>query len=625
MKNWSYRVENQVRTLLRSHGLLFFTSGSASGLVFLVAIFSISSLAGAAAVIGALVASFAARLVGADRKLIEDGLYGYNGVLAGLGALSFVTPASLVPEAAADPGWPLMLAVAAAASSGLLMHAWMRSGVVDRPGLPALTLPSIVGIWLWGKIFVALGLLELSADAVFPGSVDPGWYGLDGLAAAFGKWVELGLPHLPVAVLLLLGYAMEQPRRIPAVALSVVAALSVGGLVLGPWASEYPGYTFYTATPLVLALGLLFFVPGLRSVLLAILALFVAAPVWERLGLVAEQLELPLLTLPFSVVVFGFVALARLLPRRLARLLPEPVPLHRVGVVDSTRLGPSRVAGRRYWQQMDRMLEPEEVGKPKRSLSRAVNHLIAAQRVVALTGAGVSTESGVPDYRSGIIAWTAYDPAELSYEAFLADESCRRSYWRMSQDFYVILRQAQPNRAHRALAELERLGKLTGIITQNVDRLHQRAGSKPERVVEIHGNEFGVGCLDCGARYSRDEIYRMILHGTEVPYCLHCQGLLKPDSIAFGQPMGQEESRRALTLIDRCDLLLVVGTSLNVEPVASLVARAAARGVRLIILNYGPTDFDAVSDVLLRGSAGALLDALVGEYKTMRAWVADSR
>ena len=248
---------------------------------------------------------------------------------------------------------------------------------------------------------------------------------------------------------------------------------------------------------------------------------------------------------------------------------------------------------------------PDDV--PSKSMARALALLSAAERPIALTGAGVSTESGIPDYRSGVIAWNVYDAR------------ARATYWKMSQDFYVLLRQAKPNRAHQALAQFEKLGKLKGIVTQNVDRLHQRAGST--RVIEIHGHEFGVTCLQCGARYARDEIYKWILHGVEVPYCLHCQGFLKPDSIAFGQPMNFETSRQALDQADRCDLLLVAGTSLAVEPVAALVARTAARGARLIIVNYGPTDFDATADVLLRGSAGAILARLAADYESQQRWV----
>jgi NAD-dependent deacetylase len=304
------------------------------------------------------------------------------------------------------------------------------------------------------------------------------------------------------------------------------------------------------------------------------------------------------------------------------RFLPTPVPLHRVGTKNAQTFGPSRAAGARYWTGLEELARTADRKVKDNTIRRALALISASERVVALTGAGMSTESGIPDYRSGIIDWTVYDPDELSYESFLADEKSRATYWRMSQDFYLLLRDAQPNTGHLALAELERLGKLKGIITQNVDRLHQRAGNTPENVVEIHGNEHGVTCLNCGATYSRDEVYRWVLHGTEVPYCVQCEGgFLKPDSIAFGQPMHFDKSRAALAMADRADCLIVCGTSLSVEPVASLVARTAARGARLIIVNFQPTDFDAIADCVLRGSTSTMLDRLVSDYRDLRDWV----
>ena len=617
--DWSNRLENTARVVLRSHGALFFANGSVSGLLFLLAITTISPFAGALAVAGALAASLTAKFLGGERLLIDHGIYGYNGVLAGLATLFYVRPETAIPDPVAEHGWRLLFAIVAAALTGILMRLWFKVRLHERPGLPALSFPSIVAVWATGFVAVKTGLLALSADALFPAFIDARWHGLEGVRGAYSVWYERGLPYLPVVIVFGLGYAAETPRRALLVVGAMILSLGVGGAFLGPNAAFYPSYTFYTAPPLALALGWFFLAPGLKSLLTTLVAMALAVPVWHQTGLIAERFELPLLTLPFALTAFAMLAIVRYAPRPLAALLPERVPLHRVGATAGTNLGPSRAAGLRYWSNMEELARLEREGKPSRALRQALAHLTSAKRAVVLSGAGLSTESGIPDYRTGIIAWTVYDPAELTYERFLADPRARATYWRMSQDFYVLLREAVPNRGHLALAKLEQLGKVSGIITQNVDRLHQRAGST--RVVEIHGNEFGVTCLNCGAKYSRDEIYRWILHGTEVPYCLHCQGFLKPDSVAFGQPMIYESSRQALELVDRCDLLIVAGTSLTVDPVAALVARAAKRGVRLVIVNWGPTDFDAQADVLLRGSAGAILERLVDDYVAQQAWV----
>ncbi len=622
MRNWSGRIENTSRSLLRSFGALFFAPGSVSGLLFLVAIAAVAPQAAWMAVTGALAANAAAHLLGGIPKLIEDGIYGYNGVLAGLGSMAFLPLGEAGLEPVAGGTWSLVLALCSGALAGVLMSLWMKAGWAEKPGLPALTWPSLIGVWVFGALFSSLGLVTLSADALFPPVVDVGFHGWLGVKGAFEFWFDQGLPYLPVAVFLVLGFALETPRRLPAAVTAVLLSVAAGGLFLGPRAPLLPSYTFYTAAPLAMALGWFFLVPSVGSLVVAVVSLAPALWVWHEAGLLLESWDMPLLTLPFAAVGLGVLAVMRLAPRSARRFLPELVPLHRVGLPEAKRYGPGRKAGRRYWDQVAALARADLTGVPAKRIEDAVSQFAVSERVVALTGAGLSTESGIPDYRSGIIDWQVYDPDELTYARFLADEGARRTYWRMSQDFYLLLREAQPARGHRALAALERMGKLQGIITQNVDRLHQKAGSSSDRVVEIHGHEFGVTCLNCGAKYSRDEVYRWILHGTEVPYCIHCEGgFLKPDSIAFGQPMPFEASRRALDLIDRCDLLLVAGTSLSVEPVSSLVARAAGRGARLILVNLEPTDFDAVADVVLHGVAGAVLDAIAKKLSELKLWV----
>lgn len=616
---WSDRLENVVRMLLRSFGALFFASGSTAGVFFLLAITIVNPQAGVLSVAGALAACLAATILRGEKLLLEHGIYGFNGVLAGMGSLTFVRPETAPVDPLAQFAWPLLLALTSGAVSGVIVWFYVRMKWHVRPGLPVLSLPSIIALWSTSRIFVATKTLTLSADAYFPPVVDVRWHGWEGIAGAFELWIDRGLPFLPVVVLFLLGYGIEDPRRLLAALVAAITALFLAGAMIGPNAPIFPGFTFYCAPPMALGLGWFFLSPGLKSFLTATIAVVVSAFVWEKTGLFAERHELPLLTLPFALVSFTIQAAIRFAPSALRPLLPTAIPLYRVGAPESPNYGPTRAAGLSYWKNIKKMAAPTDAEVPEKTLDAALAQLTAAQRPCVLTGAGISTESGIPDYRTGIIAWNVYDPAELTFERFLADERARAVYWKMSQDFYVLLRQARPNRAHTAIAELERLGKVKGIITQNVDRLHQRAGST--NVVEIHGDEFGVTCLNCGKKYSRDEIYRWILHGTEVPYCLHCQGFLKPDSIAFGQPMNFESSRRALELADRCDLLIVAGTSLSVDPVAALVARTAARGARLMIINYGPTDFDAVADVLLRGSAGAILEKIAALYKEQHFWV----
>jgi NAD-dependent deacetylase len=243
-------------------------------------------------------------------------------------------------------------------------------------------------------------------------------------------------------------------------------------------------------------------------------------------------------------------------------------------------------------------------------VTRAAALLREATRIVAFTGAGISTESGIPDFRtprSG--TWTKYDPQEFSYPRFLASADSRKKYWAFGREFWPTVRDARPNAGHTALAELERLGRLRCLITQNVDGLHQKAGSRD--VIELHGNATRVACLTCSEEHPRDAVHDRILAGEDDPHCA-CGGLLKPTTISFGQAMPREATRRAFEEAEGCDLLLTVGSSLVVFPAADLVPTARAAGARLILVNLTSTPYDHLADVVIRGKAGDSLAAIVG-------------
>ncbi len=235
-----------------------------------------------------------------------------------------------------------------------------------------------------------------------------------------------------------------------------------------------------------------------------------------------------------------------------------------------------------------------------------------ARQLVALTGAGISTESGIPDFRSPGGLWSRYDPTQLTYQKFCASAETRRLYWEMGAELYPVLKRAQPNRAHRFLAALERRGGVRRIVTQNIDGLHQRAGSAPERVIEIHGTALEVGCLTCGARHDREPVQARVAAGDVDPRC-DCGGLLKPATISFGQAMPERETAQAFEDAAASDVFLVVGSSLVVYPAASLPAAALERGATLVIVNREPTPYDAIATLVLRGTAGDVLGAVADE------------
>jgi NAD-dependent deacetylase len=237
--------------------------------------------------------------------------------------------------------------------------------------------------------------------------------------------------------------------------------------------------------------------------------------------------------------------------------------------------------------------------------------LEAAQRVVALTGAGVSTDSGIPDFRGPQGVWTRNPEAEKqsTIQHYVADPEVRRRAWRSRLDSPAWT--AQPNAGHRALVALERRGKLDTLITQNIDGLHQAAGSSPERVVEVHGTMREVVCLDCGERAPMERALARVRAGEDDPPCRTCGGILKSATISFGQSLVPEDLRRAELAARGCDLMLAVGTKLSVWPVAGVVPVAKDAGARVVILNAEPTEMDGLADAVLQGLISEILPRLI--------------
>ena len=234
----------------------------------------------------------------------------------------------------------------------------------------------------------------------------------------------------------------------------------------------------------------------------------------------------------------------------------------------------------------------------------------AARRVVALTGAGISTDSGIPDFRGPNGVWTRNPAAEKlsTLQHYLADREVRKAAWRGRLESPAW--SARPNAGHRALAELERRGKLHALVTQNIDGLHQKAGNSPERVIEVHGTIHFVTCWSCGWTGPMQAALERLRAGEEDPPCALCGGILKSATISFGQQLVPEVIARAMQAAEEADLLLAVGSSLQVYPVAGAVPAAKAAGAKIVIVNAEPTPFDDIADAVLHGSIGEVLPRL---------------
>jgi len=236
--------------------------------------------------------------------------------------------------------------------------------------------------------------------------------------------------------------------------------------------------------------------------------------------------------------------------------------------------------------------------------------LQASGRIVIFTGAGISTESGIPDFRSPGGIWSKFTP--VYYQDFVSSEDARREAWRRKIAVDDDMRRARPNRGHRAVAELVRRSKVSSVITQNIDNLHQMSGVPESRVIELHGNSTYATCLDCGLRHALEPIIEEFARDETLPVCRECTGIVKTATVSFGQAMPQAAMQRAEAETLACDLFLAVGSSLVVYPAAGFPVLAKRNGARLVIINREPTDLDGLADLVLNAEIGATLGDAVG-------------
>jgi NAD-dependent deacetylase len=243
------------------------------------------------------------------------------------------------------------------------------------------------------------------------------------------------------------------------------------------------------------------------------------------------------------------------------------------------------------------------------NIDKAIELISKSDRIVGFSGAGISTESGIPDFRSPGGVWT--NNRMIYFDEFLKDREARVESWRQKNLIWPEMRNAQPNAGHGALVELERRGKLLAMITQNIDGLHQRAGNSPEKVIELHGTMLHAECLSCRKRIPMDEAMARVEAGESAPGCRDCGGMLKPATVSFGQSMPAIEMEMAAIASQQCEVFIAVGSSLVVYPAASFPEIAKQTGAVLIIINRTPTPLDDIADLVINQEIGKALPRLV--------------
>lgn len=243
----------------------------------------------------------------------------------------------------------------------------------------------------------------------------------------------------------------------------------------------------------------------------------------------------------------------------------------------------------------------------------ATNLIRQASYVTAFTGAGISTESGISDFRSPGGIWDRY--RIVTYQEFLSSSEARKEYWKMKHELYKDLRKARPNRAHLSLAELERMGILRAVITQNIDGLHQDGGNSEDKVIELHGTNRKAICVSCSKTWPIEDVDALVESADYDPRCDECGGFIKPATVSFGQPMPEMAMFRAMDEARRSDLMLMIGSSLQVEPAASIPRISHQRGGKLIFINRTETPWDHIATVIFREPASEVLSNILESLK----------
>ena len=247
-------------------------------------------------------------------------------------------------------------------------------------------------------------------------------------------------------------------------------------------------------------------------------------------------------------------------------------------------------------------------------IDRLADLIVKAERVVVFTGAGISTESGIPDFRSPGGIWERFDPEDFTYQRLMSSPETRKKWWQLFQE-RGLTTDAEPNPAHLALAELDKLGKLDCVITQNIDNLHQKGGLPDDKVFELHGNMSWIVCLSCGRRYPTEQIRARLDKGEEIPECEDCHGILKPDIVLFGETLPEKVLEEATRRSSHADLFMVIGSTLIVYPAAYMPVYAVDSGAKLVIINLSSTPMDKQATVLIKAKAGETMSEVMQRVK----------
>ncbi|MFQ5898545.1 MAG: urea transporter [Candidatus Methylomirabilia bacterium] len=574
------RARTWAETLLSGVAQILLSNRPAAGAALVAAAALVAPLHTLTALVGLCAATAFAASSRWNRLLLRSGLFGFNGAMVGL----------VWPELfeVSSPGFWLLVPAAVGAT-------WLQGELLpplSRLDLPVLGLPFLLVTGAFSIGGTIAGWREVVAEPL-PHISGPlaGWDN----PVLLGEVAEAASQALPALILMATAAALVSGALLAVALLGAAAGLAVVAASGGVEGVLWTGAVAYNAVPAAVGIGVVFFPLNAASVVAAAVAAGLAAMLWVLVTPPLASVGLFPLTMPMHIVLLGSLVLARRGVTAGVGLVPAPLSLG----------GPSRPEA------------PASTSRtPSKDLQALSGLLRRSSRIVVLSGAGMSTESGVPDYRSQLGFWFDANAEDLVYQRFLESERSRRLYWRLQKRFMHVLDRSAPNAGHRGLASLEASGRLLGIITQNVDGLHQAAGCSPTRVIELHGSARWVVCVACGRRTPFGTMAQRI-NGV-APRCDACDGLLKTETVSFGEPLAPERLAQAVEWCHGADLMLILGTSLQVEPAASLPEIIRSRGAPLVVMNRTPTPWDAQATLVLRRDVAVALPAAIGELRGPR-------
>lgn len=602
-KSWPLRA---VDTLLRSCGQVIFAEHPLTGLFMLLAMAMVSRGAFLFACTGAAVSSLFAFALKEDRHYIQRGIFGFNGVIFGIfWSWYFLTstPSLLL--------FILMVMVTTIVQSAMmnrLSYGFFNLPVMSLPAALTFICSLMILYWLVFNVgIISPEHLYLPGNELLTPLIPFPFQEASGILGF------LAVHKLHAWIMIFLGILINSRISFAAAAFFTLMGLACVTALPPAWMNRGEEiFIGFNILPLAIALSGLFMPFGRPALVYTCLSFLICFTLWIPLSTLLAVLHLPFLTLPFNFTVI--LVLLYVKKAGAAHSQMTTVPLDRVTTPEQILdMGiPFSLNDTLSWHTVRHAFpgRASHCHLLRQEINSFVKLIDSAERISILSGAGTSTESGIPDFRGNASFWRRFGPEDFTYQNFLTRADIQARYWVMDRQFQVLVSAARPNDFHKAVRKLDKKGKLECIVTQNVDGLFQKAGIDPAKVLEIHGTARHVHCLNCGAVFPRQDIESALAAGVPVPHCHVCHGLLKPMTVFMGEDINPSILTEALERICRSDLLIVIGTSLQVDPVASIPDLAWQKGVQMVFINPHPTPKDHLATMVLRHTGSRFFKAV---------------